>query len=93
MNEFAALALFPTMMLNIDFRQTKNWHFTQVGFSNHRSKMFAGLKTRQWWHLVASFSYAHDRGELSNSQKQAVITLLEKKARTKALSRTGDQYH
>ena len=34
-------------------------------------------------HLVACFNYAHDHGELSNSQKQAVITLLEKKGRDK----------
>ena len=30
-------------------------------------------------HLVACLNYAHDYGQLSNSQKQAVITLLEKK--------------
>ena len=34
-------------------------------------------------HLVASFNYSHDHGELSNSQKQAVITLLEKKGKDK----------
>ena len=36
-------------------------------------------------HLVDCFNYAHDHGELSNSQKQAVITLLEKKGKDKRL--------
>ena len=36
-------------------------------------------------HLVACLNYAHDHGELSNSQKQAVITLLEKKGKDKRL--------
>ena len=36
-------------------------------------------------HLVACFNYAHEYGELSNSQKQAVITLLEKKGKDKRL--------
>ena len=36
-------------------------------------------------HLVTSFNYAHNYGELSNSQKQAVITLLEKKGKDKRL--------
>ena len=36
-------------------------------------------------HLVACFNYAHEHGELSNSQKQAVITLLEKKGKDKRL--------
>ena len=34
-------------------------------------------------HLVVCFNYAHEHGELSNSQKQAVITLLEKKGKDK----------
>ena len=34
-------------------------------------------------HLVECFNYAHEHGELSNSQKQAVITLLEKKGKDK----------
>ena len=33
-------------------------------------------------HLIDCFNYAHDHGELSSSQKQAVITLLQSKART-----------
>ena len=36
-------------------------------------------------HLVNSFNYAHNYGELSNSQKQAVIILLEKKGKDKRL--------
>ena len=36
-------------------------------------------------HLVTSFNYAHNYGELSSSQKQAVITLLEKKGKDKRL--------
>ena len=36
-------------------------------------------------HLVDCFNYAHDHGELSNSQKQAGITLLEKKGKDKRL--------
>ena len=36
-------------------------------------------------HLIDCFNYAHDHGELSNSQKQAVITLLEKKGKDKRL--------
>ena len=36
-------------------------------------------------HLVACLNYAHNHGELSNSQKQAVITLLEKKGKDKRL--------
>ena len=33
--------------------------------------------------LVECFNYAHEHGELSNSQKQAIITLLEKKGKDK----------
>ena len=36
-------------------------------------------------HLVNSFNCAHNYGELSNSQKQAVITLVEKKGKDKRL--------
>ena len=36
-------------------------------------------------HLVNSFNYAHNYGELSNSHKQAVIILLEKKGKDKRL--------
>jgi len=37
--------------------------------------------------VVNSFSYAHNYGELSNSQKQAVITLVEKRGKDKRLIR------
>ena len=36
-------------------------------------------------HLIDCFNYAHDHGELSNSQKQAIITSLEKKGKDKRL--------
>ena len=36
-------------------------------------------------HLIDCFNYAHGRGELSISRKQAVITLLEKKGKDKRL--------
>ena len=36
-------------------------------------------------HLINCFNYAPGHGELSNSQKQAVITLLEKKGKDKRL--------
>ena len=36
-------------------------------------------------HLIDCFNYAHEHGELSNSQKQAVITLLEKEGKDKRL--------
>ena len=36
-------------------------------------------------HLVNSFNYTHNYGELSNSQKQVVITLIEKKGKDKRL--------
>ena len=36
-------------------------------------------------HLLNSFNYAHNYGELPNSQKQAVITLVEKKGKHKRL--------
>ena len=35
--------------------------------------------------MIDCFNYAHDHGELYNSQKQAVITLLEKKGKDKRL--------
>jgi len=36
-------------------------------------------------HFIDCFNYAHDHGKLSNSQKQALITLLEKKGKDKRL--------
>ena len=36
-------------------------------------------------HLVECYNYAHEHGELSNTQRQAVITLLEKKDKDKRL--------
>ena len=34
-------------------------------------------------HLVECYNYAHEHGELSNTQRQAVITLLEKRIKTR----------
>ena len=42
--------------------------------------------------LTLSFKSAFDKGELSSSQKQAVIKLLEKKIKTKDVFKIGDQY-
>lgn len=44
-------------------------------------------------HLINCFcmNYAHDHVELSNSQKQAVITLLEKKGKDKRLIKSWRQ--
>jgi len=36
-------------------------------------------------HLIHCYNYAHEHGELSDSQKQAVIILLEKKGKDKRL--------
>ena len=44
--------------------------------------------------LMESLNYAFDKGELSLSQRQVVITLIEKKSRDKRfLKKIGDQYH
>ena len=43
--------------------------------------------------MVTTFNYSFSNGELSTSQKQAVITLIEKKDRDVRFIRTGDQYH
>ena len=42
--------------------------------------------------LVDSLNCSYDYGELSNSQKQAIITLLEKKIRTREKLAIGGQY-
>ena len=43
--------------------------------------------------LLESLNYAFEKGERSSSQRQAVITLIEKKGRDKHYLKTGDQYH
>ena len=43
--------------------------------------------------LVSTLNYSFEHDELSSSQKQAVITLIEKRAETRDLLRTGDQSH
>ena len=42
--------------------------------------------------LTSSSKSAFDKGELDNSQKQAVIKLIEKKIKIKDLFKIGDQY-
>ena len=43
--------------------------------------------------LVDSLNYSYDHGELSNTQKQAVIKLIEKKGKTRDTSAIGGQFH
>ena len=43
--------------------------------------------------LVSALNYSFEHGELTSSQKQAVITLIEKRAETRDWLRTGDQSH
>ena len=43
--------------------------------------------------LVNTLNYSFEHGELTSSQKQAVITLIKKRAETRDLSRTGDYSH
>ena len=42
--------------------------------------------------LLKSLNHSHAFGELSTSQKQAVITLTEKKEEIRDLSKIGDQF-
>ena len=42
--------------------------------------------------LVASFNEAFDNKEMSPSQKQALITLIEKKGKDTTIYKIGDQY-
>ena len=41
--------------------------------------------------LVDSLNYGFDQGKLSTSQRQSIITLIEKKGRTNNTSKTGAQ--
>ena len=43
-------------------------------------------------HLVDCYNYAHEHGELSNTQRQAVITLLEKRMKIRDSLKIGDLY-
>ena len=43
----------------------------------------AFLHTRKGYLMVDSLNYSYDYGELSNSQKEAIITLIEKKDKDK----------
>ena len=40
--------------------------------------------------LVETLNFSYEKGELSTSQKQAVITLIQKRIRTAGLSKIGD---
>ena len=42
--------------------------------------------------LVSTLNFCHDKGELASSQKQAVITLIEKRGKIRDLLKIGDQY-
>ena len=42
--------------------------------------------------LIQALNYSFQHGELSISQRQAVITLIEKKERTKDALKIGDQF-
>ena len=56
-------------------------------FQNNKSPGNDGLTVefyRAFWHVLGKFivdslNDSYDRGELSNSQKEAIITLIEKK--------------
>lgn len=60
-------------------------------FQNNKSPGNDGLTVesyRAFWHVVGEFMVdslndSYDRGELSNSQKEAIITLIEKKDKDK----------
>ena len=43
--------------------------------------------------LVDSLNYSYDHSELSNTQKQAIIKLIEKKGKTRDTSVIGGQFH
>ena len=43
--------------------------------------------------LMSSINYSWEVGELSTSQKQAVIILIERKAKISVIYKTGDQFH
>ena len=40
--------------------------------------------------LIDVLNHSYETGQISTSQRQALITLIEKKKRTKGISRTGD---
>ena len=42
--------------------------------------------------LVDSLNFAYEYGELSNSKKEAIITLIEKRIGIKDICQTGDQF-
>ena len=71
-------------------------------FENNKAAGNDGLTAefyRAFWHTrkgnlkVDSLNYSYDYGELLNSQKEAIITLLRKRIKTNGICRTGDQSH
>jgi len=42
---------------------------------------------------VECFNESFEKGEMSSSQKQAVITLIEKRTKIIAILKTGGQFH
>ena len=42
--------------------------------------------------MVDSLNYSYDYGEFSNSQKEAIITLIDKKIKTRGTCQTGDRF-
>ena len=69
-------------------------------FKNNKSPGDDGLTVefyKAFWNVVGkimveSLNYAYDHGELSNSQRRAIITLSEKKDKTEGTFLTGDQF-
>ena len=43
--------------------------------------------------LVKTLNYSYDEDELSSSQKQTVIALIERRIKTKDTLRIGQQFH
>ena len=70
-------------------------------FESNKSPDNDGLTVefyRRFWNIlgnlmVDSLNYSYDYGELSNSQKEAIITIIEKKDKDKRDFRIGDQSH
>ena len=69
-------------------------------FANNKSPVNDGLTIefyRHFWPsishmLIQCFNYSHDHGELSTSQKQAIISLIEKEGKDRQFIKNGDQF-
>ena len=73
------------IMLHVNSRETTFEHqrVPAARFNNIFLKLFD---------RHATYCYSYDVGALSNSQKKAIIILLEKKIKIKETYLTGDQY-